>query len=174
MAWVIAQIGINQQSKLKEIYAIDEIFLKNSNTIECCKEFKTRFPDHRAGLHLYGDATGTARHTDSNVTNWKIIENELSGYGITKHIPLKNPAERDRINAVNGMMCNSKNERRTFINPNTCKHLIRDCEQVSFKEGSVQIDKGKSLELTHPSDAFGYMVEKEFSLNKGRIEGLKI
>ena len=174
MAWMIAQYGINPQTKLKEIYFIDEIFVKNSNTVECCQEFKNRFKNHNAGVHLFGDATGTARHTDSNVTNWKIIENELAPYGITKHIPSRNPAERDRINAVNGMICNSKNERRVFVNPEKCKHLIRDFEQVSYKEGSVQIDKGKSLELTHTSDAAGYMIEKEFSLNKGRISGLKI
>lgn len=173
MAWVVGQPGINPQTNLKEVYVIDEIFVRNSNTIQCCQEFKARFPNHNSGLVLYGDATGEARHTDSNVTNWKIIENELIKYGVTKRVPLKNPAERDRINAVNGLICNSKNERRVFINPN-CKHTIRDFEQVSFKEGTVQIDKTKDLTLTHASDAFGYMAEKEFSINKGKIEGLRI
>ncbi len=173
MAWVIAQVGINLQTKLKEVYFIDEIYLSNSNTIEACNEFKTRFPNHNAGLKLYGDATGRARHTDSNITNWKIIENELSGYHISTNIPTKNPAERDRINSVNGMICNSKQQRRVFVNPK-CKNLIRDFETVSYKEGSVQIDKTKSLNLTHASDAAGYFLETEFSLNRGYITGLKI
>ena len=60
-----------------------------------------------------------------------------------------------------------------MINPK-CKHTIRDLEQVSFKEGSTQIDTGKDLLLTHASDALGYMIEKEGSLNKGVITGLKI
>ena len=174
MAWIVAQIGINQQTKLKEVYFIDEIYLSNSNTIECCHEFKTRFPNHRAGLKLYGDATGRARHTDSNITNWKIIESELSAYGISTNIPTKNPAERDRINSVNGMICNSKQQRRVFVNPDKCKNLIRDFEQVSYKEGSTQIDKAKDFKLTHPSDAAGYFIESEFSLNRGLITGLKI
>ena len=173
MAWVISQFGINQQTKLKEAYFIDEIYLKNSNTIEACQEFKNRFPNHNAGLNLYGDATGRARHTDSNITNWKIIETELARYNISTHIPTKNPAERDRVNAFNGMICNSKGQRRVFVNPQ-CKNLIRDFEQVSYKEGSTQIDKTKDLRLTHPSDAAGYMIEKEFSLNRGLITGLKI
>ena len=173
MAWVISQFGINQQTKLKEAYFIDEIYLKNSNTVEACQEFKNRFPNHNAGINLYGDATGRARHTDSNITNWKIIETELSRYGISTHIPTKNPAERDRVNAFNGMICNSKGQRRVFVNPQ-CKNLIRDFEQVSYKEGSTQIDKTKDLRLTHPSDAAGYMIEKEFSLNRGLITGLKI
>jgi hypothetical protein len=72
------------------------------------------------------------------------------------------------------MICNSKGQRRVFMNPEKCPHLIRDCEQVSYKEGSIQIDKTKSLELTHASDSSGYMIESEFSLNKGKIEGLRI
>lgn len=173
MAWPIAQVHINEVSKLPEVRVIDEIFIRNTNTIQCCEEFKSRYPNHNSGLILYGDATGEARHTDSNVTNWRIIENELGKYGITKRVPLKNPAERDRINSVNGMICNSRKQRRIQINPN-CKKLIGDLEQVSFKEGSTQIDKGRNLLLTHASDALGYMCEKEFSLNRGKIEGLKI
>ena len=174
MGWVIMQPGINIQTKLKEIYVIDEIYIKNSNTINACVEFKTRYPKHSAGLALYGDATGRARHTDSNVTNWKIIEEELRPYNIKIHVPVKNPAERDRINAVNGLICNSKGQRRVFINPEKCKHLIRDFEQVSFKEGTTQIDKTKDFSLTHVSDGIGYMADVEFGLNRGRIEGLKI
>ena len=174
MAWVIAQMGINAQTKLKEVYFIDEIYLSNSNTIEACNEFKTRFSNHLAGVHLYGDATGRARHTDSNITNWKIIESELSNYHISTNIPTKNPAERDRINAVNGMICNSKQQHRVFVNPDKCKNLIRDFEQVAYKEGSVQIDKTKDFKLTHPSDAAGYFLETEFSINRGLITGLKI
>jgi hypothetical protein len=172
MAWVVAQIHINDKG-LKEIRVIDEIFLRNSNTVQACQEFKSRYANHSAGVVLYGDATGEARHTDSNVTNWKIIENELQAYGISKRVPTHNPAERDRINAVNGMICNSKQERRVLVNPK-CNRLIRDLEQVGFKEGSTQIDKGKDLLLTHMSDALGYLVEKEFSLNRGLITGLKI
>lgn len=174
MAWVLVQFGINEQTKLKEIYVIDEIFLRNSNTIEACREFKERYPNHNTGITLYGDATGRARHTASNITNWMIIESELARYGITKLVPTKNPAERDRINAVNGIICNSKDVRRVFVNPDKCKNVIRDFEQVSYKDGSTQIDKTKDNKLTHISDAFGYMAETEFSLNRGLITGLKI
>jgi len=173
MAWVLAQLGRNYNSGLDEIYIIDEIVIPNSNTVETCHEFKSRYPNHNTGLILYGDATGRARHTTSNVTNWKIIEDELALYGIQKKVPSVNPAERDRINSVNGMICNSKGVRRTFVNPK-CKHVIRDFEQVSYKEGTVQIDKGKDLSLTHPSDALGYLIEREYGISKDRIVGVKI
>jgi phage terminase large subunit len=172
MAWVICQYRTNENG-LKQIVVIDEIFMRNTNTAQACEEFKSRYPNHTAGVVLYGDATGQARHTDSNRSNWKIIEEELSAYGITKRVPTSNPAERDRVNAVNRMICNSKGERNIFVNPN-CKHTIQDLEQVAFKEGSTKIDKDSNLLLTHPSDALGYLIERDFSLNKGSITGLKI
>lgn len=171
MAWVVCQVRNNYG--LKEIVVIDEIYLRNSNTIMACEEFKRRYPNHTAGVRLYGDATGRARHSSSNVTNWKIIEDELMLYGVTSYVPSKNPSEKDRINAVNGMICNSKGIRRVQVNPK-CKRLIGDLEQVGYKDGKAEIDKGKSKDLTHISDAFGYFVEKEYGLNKGVIEGIRI
>jgi len=172
LAWPLAQIKENSNG-LAQIYVVDEIYLRNSNTVEACQEFKNRYPNHRSGLYLYGDATGHARHTSSNLSDWKIIESELAHYNITKRVPTHNPAERDRVNAVNGMICNSKNVRRVQVNPK-CTHTIRDLEQVSYKEGSTQIDKGKDLTLTHASDALGYLIDKEYSLVKGRFASLKI
>jgi hypothetical protein len=172
MAWVLVQIHI--VNGMKQIYVIDEIYIRDSNTVETCREFKTRYPNHNAGLVLYGDATGRSRSTNSNVTNWMIIKDELGRYGVSNKVPRSNPAERDRVNAVNGMMCNSKGNRRVQVNPK-CKKLIADFEQVGFKEGTTQIDKTKNRMLTHPSDSFGYLVEYEFSLNRQKVvEGLKI
>lgn len=173
MAWVLTQYGFNAQG-LREVYAVDEIWIRNSNTVQCCQEFKNRYPNHTAGINLYGDATGKNRSTASNLTNWKIIEEELAAYGVSKHVPLANPAERDRVNAVNGLICNSKGERRFFANPKKCPKLVSDLEQVAFKDGTTQIDDKKNLDLTHPSDAVGYQIEKEFSLNRWKTEGLKI
>lgn len=173
MVWILTQYGTNPQG-LKAIYAIDEIWIRNSNTVQCCNEFKARYSSHTAGVNLYGDATGKNRTTASNLTNWKIIEDELEAFGLTKHVPLANPAERDRVNAVNGLICNSKNERRFYANPKKCPKLISDLEQVAFKDGTTQIDDKKNLDLTHPSDAVGYFIEKEFSLNRWKTEGLRI
>lgn len=171
MAWVICQT--HEKFGMQEVRVIDELYLRNSNTVEVCNEFKRRYPNHDAGIDLYGDATGRSRSTQSNITNYQIIEDELRGYGISNYVGTSNPAERDRVNAVNGMICNSKGLRRVQINPD-CKNLIRDLEQVSFKEGSTQIDKRKDVRLTHTSDAFGYFIEQEFSLDKREIKGLRI
>lgn len=171
IAWVIAQVHINENN-LKEVRVIDEIYIKNSNTSEACQEFKNRFPSHRSGVILYGDATGMSRTANSNVTNWKIVEDELRRYGTSKRVPSSNPAERDRINSLNAMLKNSKGINRIQINPK-CKNIIRDLEQVSFKEGTSKIDKTKDFDLTHLSDALGYMVEREFTLNRQAMAIIK-
>ncbi len=172
MAWEICQYGEDEKG-FKEVYWIDEIYVRNSNTVECCGEFKRRYHKHDAGLYLYGDATGNSRSTTSNVTNWKIIKDELSRYNPINKVPTKNPAERDRVNAVNSMILNSKGQIRTFVNPEKCKHLIRDFEQVPYKEGTPKIDKSK-LHLTHASDSAGYLYAKEFDLKDSKYRGLKI
>lgn len=173
MAWEICQIGINEHGE-KEVYWVDEIYLRNSNTVECCEEFKRRYAErHRSGLYLYGDATGKNRSTNSNRTNWSIIKTELQRFNPIAKVPTSNPAERDRINCVNAMIRNSKDEIKTFVNPKKCKKLVQDFEQVPYKEGKVAIDKSKR-DLTHASDAAGYMYSKEFSIEKNEIRGLKI
>jgi len=42
-----------------------------------------------------------------------------------------------------------------------CKELIKDFEQVCFKEDSNQIDKDRDRRRTHLSDALGYLVWQE-------------
>jgi hypothetical protein len=173
MCLVLGQTGINETSGLPEVRIIEEIRIPQGNTEFACKEFIRMFPNHTAGLTLYGDATGKARSANSNVTNWQIIENLLEPYGIINEVPKKNPSERDRINSVNGMMCNTKGERHIQIHPK-CKYTIRDFEQVMYKEGTTQIDKKKDARMTHLSDGVGYRVDRDFSINKGIITGIPV
>jgi hypothetical protein len=43
----------------------------------------------------------------------------------------------------------------------SCKELIRDFEEVAYKEGSSQIDKDRDRMRTHLSDALGYLLLEE-------------
>jgi phage terminase large subunit len=54
------------------------------------------------------------------------------------------------------MLQNASGNARIKINKN-CEYLIKDLERVSFKKGSRMIEKA-DLELTHMSDALGYLV----------------
>lgn len=83
------------------------------------------------------------------------------------HLSKANPRVKDRVNAVNAMLCNALLEANTRIDP-SCKMLIRDFRQVQWKRDSSggttgQIDKS-DMELTHVSDSYGYFCHKEFEL----------
>lgn len=172
LCWVICQEAINPQGQ-RESYVIDEIHLKNTNTYEACDEFVNRYPFHTHAVFLYGDATGRARTANSNVTNYEIIRDKLSRYQLIDKVRRSNPSERDRINAVNARLKSSNKKSFLYINSKKCRMLIRDLEQVSFKQNTSQIDKSKQ-DLTHASDALGYYIEEEFSLIRSQIKGLKV
>jgi hypothetical protein len=44
----------------------------------------------------------------------------------------------------------------------SCKELLRDFEEVSYKEASSQIDKDRDRMRTHLSDALGYLLLEVF------------
>jgi hypothetical protein len=48
------------------VYVLDEIVLRNSNTLQACEEFLRRFPGHPRGLVVYGDASGNNTHTSGD------------------------------------------------------------------------------------------------------------
>jgi len=155
MCWAVIQ-------NIKGIdYVIDEIVDHNTNT-----EFMARRLGDLYGagtyFQIYGDYSGTFRSTNSRTTDYDIISQILPN-SIVRTKP--NPSVIDRVNAVNSRLCNAKGERRLFVNPK-CKTVIKDFEQVVYKEGKREIDKA-NLELTHISDAIGYYIEYEYSL-KGK------
>jgi len=117
----------------------------------------------------YSSDAGSARST-AGKSDYQIIREFFRTeprFRVSYHVPSANPSIRDRVNAVNAMLCNSPGMRRLFIDPR-CRRLIRDLERVVWKadgHGNVgaQLDKSDP-ELTHVSDALGYVVEREFGL----------
>jgi hypothetical protein len=155
----------------KQIHVLEEIVLPNSNTLAMCEAFVDRLRRRRELIQPYtvkvfGDAAGSARSTAGR-SDYEIIKQFFrtqSDFKVSFHIRTSNPAVRDRINAVNAMLCNNEGERRLSIAP-SCKELIRDLERVSWKADShenllPQLDK-TNPSLTHVSDALGYLVEQE-------------
>ena len=122
-------------------------------------------------VRIYGDAAGAARSTAGR-SDYEIIRQFFRtqpDFRVTYHVKSSNPAVRDRVNAMNGMLRNNQGERRLWVNPG-CKQLIRDLERVSWKADShdnllPQLDK-TNPGLTHVSDALGYLIESEFGLRQ--------
>ena len=161
----------------RQLHILNEICLKNSNIPEAVEAFKERVSRYaRSGqqisVKIYGDASGSAR-SHSGPTDWAVVAKHFQGEGrfsLTWNTTKSNPAVKDRVNAVNSLLCSADGNRRLFID-SSCKELITDFEQVSWKTdmaGNVlhEIDKSKP-DRSHVSDAAGYLIEKEFPIRTG-------
>jgi hypothetical protein len=153
---------LSMQKDGKDII-IDEYWVKNSNTQQACDWIIKNYLIHHSNyyeVHIYGDATGKSRSTSSQYTNYQIIDRALKTYAasITYHIRKKNPSVIDRVNVVNN--CLDKGVVSIYDN---CKHLIGDLNKVQLTDDGRSIDKGRDSDLTHISDALGYMLYEKYN-----------
>lgn len=145
------------------VHVLDEIYLTTSSTPEVCEEFARRYGEHRGGVKVYGDASGEQRHSVSRFSDFELIRGffrnnrQLNGTVRTRR---SNPPVRDRINLVNASLKSADGVTRLLVD-RSCRRVIRDLEQVTFKPDSGVIDKDREAELTHLSDALGYLLWQE-------------
>ncbi len=150
------------QTDGKTVRVVDELARRNTNTVEMGRSVLARYGGHSAGLLIYGDAAGMQRST-AGKSDYAL----LADLGIAEQRLRKaNPFVKDRVNAVNAMLENTRGERR-FIHHPRCVELRKDFETVEWKDDGLVIDKSKR-ERTHASDAIGYFIEYEFSLTRQR------
>ena len=145
-------------------YVYDEIVLRGATTDQAAEEFLRRYPDHRTGVVVYGDASGNARQT----TGFSDYEMVKSFFIANSTVPVhyrpqrSNPPVRDRINLVNLKLRSASGQVGLRVD-NRCKELVKDFEQVAFKSDSFLIDKDRDRSRTHLSDALGYLLWQEFT-----------
>jgi hypothetical protein len=156
MCSVVAQVNGD------DVAVLDEIVLSRASTHDACEEFSRRFPRHAKGLVVYADATG-ARMQTSGTSDVSILRDFFrSGpYGEAQFkIPLSNPAVKERVTLMNSKLESAAGERKLRVHAR-CRELIKDFEQVSYKENSLIVDKDHDPKRTHLSDALGYLVWQE-------------
>jgi len=140
------------------LHIIDEIRLFSSNTEELCDELKQRFPKSR--IWAYPDPAGRQRKTSAGgATDITILQNA----GFVVKVPRAHTPVRDRINAVNSLMCSSNGTRRLIIDPKA-KYTIEGLERQVYKEGTSQPDKDSGYD--HMNDALGYVIDYLFPVRK--------
>jgi hypothetical protein len=156
MCSVVAQVERNG-----EVSVLDEIVLRRATTEQACEEFEKRFGLPRAGVVVYGDASGEARST-TGFSDFQVIRSYFGARAakVSYRVPKANPPVRERVSRVNARLRNAKDEVQLFVDPK-CTELIDDFEQVSYQEESTQIDKDKDRKRTHLSDALGYLIWQE-------------
>jgi len=144
------------------IYVLDEISIRHASTQAACEEFYKRFGGHRGELCIYGDASGNSQQTTGS-SDYQIIREFFQTrrtWNILYKVPKANPSVRDRVMTVNTKLRSAVGRVALFVDPK-CRELIKDFEQVSYKEDSNVIDKDKDRRRTHLSDALGYLVWQE-------------
>lgn len=154
---------------------LDELYLADSNTPEACEEFVARTQQYARGnplvIEIYGDATGTKRQSAVGAganSDWAVVKEFFRSrrdYKVSFRYKTSNPGVRDRVGAVNSALCSTDGVRKILIHPR-CKYLIRDFERVTFKPGTSLLDQVTDPQLTHLSDAAGYLIDAEFGLRE--------
>ena len=160
------------------VHVLEEIVLPQSNTWKACEEFVRRVRSwvYRYGgpvqVAIYGDASGSNRHSSADESDWEIVRQALGRVeGLCRtefRVPRQNPSVKMRVNSMNAILCNQRQERRLRVHPE-CKQLIKDFERVTWAvdgNGNLLADIDKSDPMrTHVSDALGYRIayESEFA-----------
>lgn len=140
------------------LHIIDEIRLFSSNTEEMIAEIKQRYP--RSKVWVYPDPAGHQRKTSAGGSTDITI---LLNAGFIVKAPRVHTAVRDRINAVNSLLCSADGERRLKIDPK-CKYTIEGLERQVYKPGSSQPDKDGGYD--HMNDGIGYKVDYLFPVRR--------
>jgi phage terminase large subunit len=151
------------------INVLDEFALPNPyNTTErLCDDIRTRYESElRGGLYLYGDASGNAKTTRSNISDYDIIEHILGRYmnNYSNRVPKANPQVRKRRWFINKAFFGGFNL-EINVHPR-CKKLIGDFENcIEAEDGSIhkQTARDKTSGVVfekfgHHADAFSYFM----------------
>lgn len=151
-----------------ELWAVDEVVLKNSNTDEVCDELEKRYWRYQKNVWIYPDPAGGHKQHARGETDLDIFRER----GFTRQrYHRKHPPIADRVNAVNRMLKSANGQIRLYIDPR-CKHLISSLEQTIYKKGGRDIDKDADIE--HSADAAGYCIHYMFPVRKVEILGVSI
>lgn len=159
-----------------KVFYFDEFILENTSTQRTIEEIIKRYPNHKGDIIINGDASGDNRSTQSEVSNYIIIRNELERHYPNNNIDFDlrpfNPPIKNRIAAFNAMICNHNGDRKILIDKR-CKWLLHNIYNLKYKVGSDDVDvptysqikTSKELKfLEHPFDAASYLAEYYFPI----------
>jgi hypothetical protein len=167
MSWVVGQHIENSTYWVK---SLSHSFTNTERMCQILEEWLTQYfgkmPRH---LIFYGDYSGTKHTSNSSRSDWEIIIEHFRNK--TEKVEKRTKPcldVRDRNASTNGRLCNSKGERRMFVDVKECRELVRDWEQVQRKSNGIDLD-GSDDRRTHASDAVDYFSHYEFPI-RGRAK----
>lgn len=141
-----------------------EIYLDVGTVGDTVEAFRTMYPNHQAGVELYGDATSKSRRSgQTGKSDYQLIMNGMATYpsDVKLCVPEANPFVADRVNAVNYAMAGEAGKVNVLVDPR-CVKLVQDFEQVMLDpKGGIKKTSDKknhNYYLSHGSDAAGYWI----------------
>lgn len=156
--------------ELSEMWIIDEIYMKSSNTEEVADEMERRYWRHFAlgRIALYPDPAGKQRSSARGESDLQVFKEK----GM-KHVYFrkKHPLVADRVNSVNSMLKSSTGKIRLRVDAK-CKKVIESLEQTIYIPNSREVDKRHGAE--HMADAIGYPIEYLFPVNRFEMKGVSV
>ncbi len=144
----------------KRLIAFDEVWIRGS-TEDKCRAIREKYGENFK-YRIYQDATGD-KNTSVGVSDLNLVNNAFKGTDFKVLYRPANPRRIDRLNAVNGRLCNGQGERFILITDN-CKHLIADMKKST--RAKYMASKYKDDERGHMGDAFGYPIEYRYPIRR--------
>ena len=140
---------------------------RNSNTVRVCKKLVEDWKSHEGRVRIFGDATGGAKGSASvQGSDWDLVRSAFRGQfrgDVIFAVPNSNPRERVRVNAVNTRIKSADGKIHLLVDHKKAPNTVKDLMGVtSIKGGAFEIDKKTNKQLTHPTDALGYYVSRQF------------
>lgn len=154
---VLNMAAIVHVIKDNNAYAVDEI-IGARDTPTMCEIIKERYANHQ--IYIYPDASG---HNTSSKSSSVSDHSILRQHGFNIKVASVNPSIKDRVNAMNAMICNSKSQRRYFINTLACPNYTECLEQQVYDKSGMP-DKMNGHD--HATDAGGYFVAYTYPINR--------
>ena len=132
--------------------------VKMRDTPHVVTTVKEKFPGHK--ITIYPDASGqsnrTVNATDSDI---RILEEAK----FTVKVPTRNPFVKERVMAVNGLICNSLDERTLLVNTRLAPTITECLEQQVYDDNG---EPDKTADKDHAPDALGYFVHFNWPIVK--------
>lgn len=136
---------------------VDEFFGQD-DTPAMIRAIKLRYPKHKVAV--YPDASGqSGSSTSASLSDHSLLRQ--AEFAVV--VDLANPGVRDRVLAVNGLLCNMEGERRLLINVAACPNLVECLEQQAYDDKG---DPDKKSGHDHLPDSLGYACVKMFPVVK--------
>ena len=141
---------------------VDEI-IGVRDTPTMCQIIKERYPHHQ--IIIYPDASG---HNTSSKSASMSDHSILHEYGFKVYVNNTNPSVKDRVMAVNRLICNTDGQRKLLVNTINCPTVAECLEQQVYDKNGMP-DKASGHD--HVNDALGYFLAYSYPIKRPILTG---